>query len=164
MPKIPAYLGLATWSGPRPGSFKPLGRLRVEPDRPTLGEALGSVDWSSDETLSARLFVGFSVGSAPTYDLDDLIAVVRAARSKNGGDPAATFLAQRGIYRYRSGEVVEEDGGQVIIIDTAGSPRATFENQMVALAEEIAREMKQELVVVEIQKNGVVQQTYGVVP
>ena len=31
-------------------------------------------------------------------------------RERQGLEPDATFMAQRGIYRYRSGEVVKEDG------------------------------------------------------
>ncbi len=165
MPSFPANPGPATWGGPRPGSFRPLGAPVYVPERASLGEALEAVEWRSRETLAARLFVGFSVGSVPTYSLQDLIDIVREARERDTpDDPSASFIAQRGIYRYRAGDVVEEDGGQVIVIDTQGLPPERFEAQVVGLAEEICRRMRQELVVVELQKNGLVVQTLGVGP
>lgn len=162
MPAYPCNPGPASWSGPRAGAFRPYGRIAAHPRNGRLAD----VAWESKDTLAARLFVGFSVGAEPRYDLDDLIAIVRAARERQApDDPSATFLAQRGLYKYKgTGRVVEEDGGQVIVIDTQGLPPAEFERQMVGLAEEIASRLEQEMVVVELQRSGLVEKTIGVVP
>lgn len=166
MPIIPCDLRTAYWSGPCAGSFRPKGEIRHVAVSALASPTLGAEAWRSTDTLSARLFVGFSVGGDPKYDLDDLIPIVREVRTKQApDDPSATFLLQRGIYKYRrTGEIVEEDGAQVVIIDTLGTDPETFEKQMIELAEEIARRLEQELVVVEIQRRGVVQVTIGVEP
>lgn len=117
--------------------------------------------WESDETWSARLFVGFNVGARTVHDMDDLIAVVREVREKQTGNPSSSFLYQRGVYRHQSGEVVEEPGAQVIIINMGASPSA-FRKEMIDLAEAIAARLSQEEVVVELQKNGVMAAVMGV--
>jgi len=104
--------------------------------------------------------------------MTDLIPLVRAVRTRQTrtgeedkyGDPNATFIAQKGVYKHKEPTygVVEEDGAQVIIFATSGETSAIFEARMVALGEEIARQLHQELVIVEIQRNGVVQSTIGV--
>lgn len=163
MPVIPCDMRTAYWSGPCAGSFRPLGKIRKV--RVHSG-ALGAQAWRSTDALSARLFVGFNVGTEPCYDEEDLIPIVREVRlAQAPEDPSATFLLQRGIYRYKeTGKIIEKDGAQVVIIDTLGTDQQTFEAQMVELAETIARRLQQELIVVEIQRRGIVQVTIGVKP
>ncbi len=161
MPRVPCNPGLAHWGGPQPGSFRPQGRVSHH----SRGTPLSAISWTSTSTLAGRIFVGFSVGGTPRYTLDDLIAIVREFREVQApGDPSATFLAQRGIYKYKStGQIVEEDGGQAIIIDTQDTEENTFKSQMVDIAEAIVVRMKQELVIVEIQRNGLAVMALGVV-
>jgi hypothetical protein len=147
------------WEG---GSFRPNGA------RSGYGEegarlAKNFTRWSSNEMiLASRIFVGFNVGPEPVYTLEDLVEIVKNLRWAQTGDPSSTFIAQRGVYRHEGGEVVEEDGAQVIILNTTDMPYQEFVNQIVTLAEAIAERMKQEEVIVEIQRGGITQQVLGV--
>lgn len=142
----------------RNGSFRPRGRLRE------VGKMRHNpAAWSSKDTLSARLFVGFNVDDKPTYSLQDLIELVGDFR-EHQNKAGASFLAQTGIYQHKNGPVVEEEGAQVIIIDVWDTPEKAFVDEMIALAEAVAQDMDQEEVVVEIQRNGVTTEVLGVVP
>lgn len=148
----------AIWSTPngvrafRPHGRKYLGGRRYKPNRTT---------WESADTYSARLFVGFNVGQQTVYDMDDLVDIVRAVREEQTGDPSSSFVYQHGIYKHGSGEIVEEPGAQVIVINMA-EPADEFARQMTELGEAIAEQMQQEEVVVEIQRNGIVERVFGV--
>lgn len=160
--KIPANLGFTAWGGPQAGFFRPLGRV-VWGHRAT---DLGAVYFELENTLAARLFVGFSVANEPRWSLDDVILVVREVRERQApDDPSASFIIQKGIYKYKAtGQVVEEDGAQVVIIDTRGLSYEDFRREIVELGEEIVKRLEQELVVVEIQRDGLVVKTLGVGP
>lgn len=161
MSKIPVNPGPAHWGGRHAGTFRPRGPIKA------MGDVRSNpVAWESEDTMSARLFVGFSVGSQPKWDLDNLIEVVRLIREEQSPeDPSVTFLAQKGVYKYKAtGKTVEEDGGQVIIIDTQGLAPKAFEKQTIELGEGIARHLEQEMVVIEIQRRGLVEKTIGVMP
>lgn len=142
------------------GSFRPKGELydccgdedARENPRKTTGAA-----------FSARLFVGFNVGPAATYTIDDLIDLVYAEREA-AGRPFASFLAQRGIYRHDDGSRVVEDGGQVIILATWKTTERAFLNEMTRLGEYLAKEMRQESILLEVQKRGVQIGTWWVTP
>lgn len=148
------------WEG---GSFHPNG--------PRIGRGEGGgrlaknfTRWSSKEpVMAARIFVGFNVGEDPVYKLDDLIEIVKKARWAQIGDPSSTFIAQRGIYRHGD-DVVEEEGAQIILINTEGFSYEGWVEQMVLLAEAIAERMQQDEVFVEIQESGVTKQVLGVAP
>lgn len=164
MPAIPCNPSRASWSGPNAGSFNPYGKLDII----SYGGpgTLGAAAWESANSRAARLFVGFSVGQQPRYSMDDLIPIVRDVRLLQApADPSASFVAQQGIYRYKhDGDIVEEDGAQVIIIAPAGTAGSQFKAEMIALGEEIARKLHQELIVLELQHNGLIEVTIGVVP
>lgn len=166
MPAYPFNPGIFYWTPPKPyasGSFRPNGRFTKHGD---IGEWVGNPsNWESDEIIVGRLIVGFSVGQVPTYSGEDLIAIVERVRTAQSGDPSASFVAQRGIYQSRkTGEVVVEDGAQVFIINTHGLALEAFIDQMVELAETVARELQQEEVILEIQRNGLSLKTIGVIP
>jgi hypothetical protein len=154
---LPTDTRPAVWSTPNGiRAFHPHGRKRWSSDyRPN------PTAWRSAETYSARLFVGFNVGQKTVYEMDDLVEIVRQVREQQTGNPSSSFVYQQGIYRHHSGEIVEEPGAQVIIINMDVSAEQ-FVDQMVELAETIAAEMSQEEVVVEIQRNGLVQEVLGV--
>ena len=152
--------GPASWSSPHGrGSFRGRGPFYGKTATPN------KVDWASDSPmLAARLFVGFNVGSRPTWNVDQLVELVERVREDQGEKPDASFVAQRGIYTSSvDGETVTEDGAQVIVLDLE-TPEAQFKEEMVQLAEVIARDFEQELVIVEFQKGGLVVQTFGVTP
>ena len=153
---IPADTRPCIWTS-RNGThaFFPHGRKRwhgFQPNRTV---------WESADTYSARMFVGFNVGRETVYSMEDLVDLVRRVREQQTGDPSSSFVYQRGVYKHGSGEVVEEPGAQVIIINMGASPEG-FQREMVELAERICEAMQQEEVVLEIQRNGIVQRVMGI--
>ncbi len=157
MPTIHAYTGRFANSGHR---FNPSGRIHDARAENTARR--NPIDWDSTTTRAARLFVGFKVKSKLVWKMSDLVKLVRAVRKEQVGSQNSSYVAQRGIYTHRNGKVVDEPGAQVIIIDEQGTNETQFTNQMIHLGEVIAKKLKQESVVVEIQENGVVKRVFGV--
>lgn len=104
--------------------------------------------------LTARLFVGLSVGQDKAWTVEDVINVTQEVRLRQKEAPDASFLIQRGLYTDRSNEIVREDSVQVVLF-SFGDDQATFEDQMVELAEELVDRLQQETIYVELQKAGV---------
>ncbi|HEX9136820.1 MAG TPA: hypothetical protein VF905_07720 [Nitrospirota bacterium] len=144
-------------------NFQPKGKIKVVGRS---GFERNPEAWDSDDPmLSARLFVGFNVGNEPRWSIDDLAPIVARERKAQHHPVDASFLVQKGLYTsQRDGSVVYEDGAQVVLLNLTGEPERTFTREMVKLAEVIARDLEQELVVVQIQKGGVDKKTFGVVP
>lgn len=111
----------------------------------------------------ARLFVGLSVGQKPRWDVDDVIKIVRRVRTKQTGDPGASFIIQKGIFKGKGDKVVEEDSVQVVIMDF-GKSADKFKKDMGALAMELVKKLKQEVVYVEMQRNGIRTSTLEATP
>ena len=163
MAVIRANPGLFTYRNSKGGgSFVPEAgaKLYVVGQNPESWRSTGA------DTLAARLLVGFNVGIHPTWKLDDVVRIVKRVRRKK---PGASFVLQRGLYRHRrkikgKRRLVEEDGVQLIIVDLWATPQQRWEAQTISLAETLARELKQEEVVVEIQRGGVTQNVIGVTP
>lgn len=152
----PANLGATHYGF---ASFRPTGPLYKRGNSPLAG-----TKWFEHKVISARIFVGFSVGAVPTWTIENLIELVFRLRQLQGASPAATFLAQKGIYQHTiGGQIVVEDGAQVIIFLEKETP-AEFENQMAALAEEIVKTFQQEEVILELQEDGIVKKTARVTP
>lgn len=149
MPVYPANFGAAHFQG---GLFRPQGKVYKRGDQQV---AFGAIAFRSQETIAARLFVGFNVGDEPRWTIENLIDLVLASRILQGANPSATLLAQKGIYQHQTGDrrVVIEDGAQVIIFRDSGT-LDEFTQQMIDLGTEIARVFIQEMVIVEIQRNG----------
>ena len=171
---IPANIAKRfSWQSP---DGKQRGTFRANPEPPRFAYKDGErrfssrknpADWSSKgPTYSATLFVGFSVGNKPVWTMNDLVSLVKRVRIKQVKHPDSSFVYQKGIYTHESnGMVVTEDGAQVIILNVPPMIRklSVFRKNMVALAETICREMKQETVIVRIDKNGIAQETIGVI-
>jgi len=160
---FPCDAGRKQWGGPWGGMFVPSGALDV------IGSTdLGAIVDTFEETISGRLIVGFNVGLTPRWTINDLIPIVREVRMQQVADPSASFLLQQGLYRHKkgkyAGEVVDENGAQVIIIDLSGATIREFEAQMVQLGEIVAARLQQETVIVDIQVNGIVKKTHVVKP
>jgi hypothetical protein len=129
--------------------FRPTGALRPNLEL-----------WSSTEPIqAARLFVGFNVEDEPMWSLGRVMELVKDIRSDQGQRPDASFLYQRGYYTHELGEsrgavLVEEDGAQIIVLNTFETPPKTFEKQMKELADKLAYAMEQKEVIVEFQRGG----------
>jgi hypothetical protein len=164
-----------SWQSP---DGKQRGTFRANPDsKPVFAYKAGERRFSTARanpaawadkgpTYTATLFVGFSVGDKPTWTMDYLIRLVKRVRIKQVKHPDSSFLYQKGIYTHESnGKVVTEDGAQAIILNVPPMVRkhVVFRRHMIKLAETICRDMKQETVILRIDKNGVLDETIGVI-
>lgn len=157
MPTLHCYTGRFAHNGHK---FNPSGPTQTVTATNTARP--NPLDWNSTTTRAARLFVGFKVGKKLTWKMNDLVKLVKKTRVEQVSSANSTYIAQRGIYTHRNGVVVDEPGAQVIIIDEQGTSEAVFAGQMIALGEVIAKKLKQESIVVELQENGVVKRVMGV--
>ena len=145
--------GPSYWPG---GYFRPRGRVMVHGPR----RALNPVEWSSKVTWSARLFVGLSVGNRKAWTVAQVVALVRRLWRRG-----ASFVSQRGLWKSpKSGRLVPETSVQVILLDLHGDPLPVFRAEVIRLAEALCSRLRQEQVVVEFQRNGLVKETLGVIP
>jgi hypothetical protein len=149
-------------------SFKPKGPVRQwdaggdeldarDQENPTVSRHKGS-------GLAARFFVGLKVKDEVKWKEDDVIEIVVRVREQQESPPDASILTQRGIYRDSSGSIVDEPSLQVIIIDMTGLPKTDFVDEMIELGEALQDELEQEMVILEIQKRGVVIDSYWITP
>lgn len=148
----------------RKTTFTPTGSMQFR-GRGTRALAANPRLWAGPPAQASRLFVGLNVGDDPVWGIRDVIEVVAAERMAQTGDPSASFIAQKGIFKHAAGGVVEEDSVQVVIFnldDTVTSDE--FEEQMVNLATRLAHTLQQELVIVEMQLSGRAEKTIGVGP
>jgi hypothetical protein len=162
---VPADTRRFSWKNPRGdvGFFQPNGSLTRVGDDDLAENPTG---WSSRSPIyAARIFVGFNVGPKPRWSMTNVVRIVKRIRKKQVGSPDATFLYQRGLYTSKRDEsVVDEKGAQIIILNLGGASVAEFRTQMIELAEEIATKLRQEEVIVEIQRGGISKETVGVTP
>jgi hypothetical protein len=105
--------------------------------------------------LTARLFVGLSVGQRATYTVDDVVKITKRVRQQQGQSPDSSFLLQKGIYTDKANEIVEEDSVQIVIFSFDESDKKEFQRQMGELAQVLAEELDQETIYVELQERGV---------
>lgn len=162
---VPADTRRFAWRSPRGdiGFFEPNGRLTIERNGALEENPTG---WASRSPIyAARIFVGFNVGRKARWKMSDVVRIVRRVREQQTGTPDATFLSQRGIYTSkRDDSVVDEKGAQIIILNLTGATPKVFREQMIELAEEIATRLRQEEVILEIQRGGISRETIGVTP
>lgn len=148
----------------RKTTFTPAGALQFR-GRGTRTLLANPRLWAGRPAQASRLFVGLNVGDDPVWSLRDVIEVVGAERMQQTGDPSASFVAQKGIFKHAAGSVVEEDSVQVIILNLDDSTTPDeFEEQMVDLATRLAHTLQQESVIVEMQLCGRTEKTIGVGP
>ena len=123
---------------------------------------------------TVRMFVGFNVHFRPMFKLADLVGETRNFLSKlrwtndkgisKPFPQDSSFIAQRGVYTHgETGDVVEEDSGQVIIMDTVLFDKAIFLKAMQSLAEHLVVVFNQREVIVQVLYGDVVRDTWSVV-
>jgi hypothetical protein len=148
------------WRG---GAFFPEGAFQVYGEIPP---ANNPKKWQeSGATWAARIIVGFKRQGKRQVTMNQLVRIVRRMRQEQVGNPSSTFLSQRGLYRHSdTGEVVDEPGAQVILINLSAFKTSSgeFEEQVEAIAEAIVEELEQNEVIVEIQRNGMIKKTFGI--
>ncbi len=146
---LPIDLRETHWPG---GAFFPRGPLRYF----DATRRNPPVEWESESpVLGAKIILALERDGKRTGTMSDVIRIVTTMRRAQGRDPGATFVAQKGVYEHReTHKIVEEDGVQVGIIATVAVGYATFSNEMVRVAERLAKDLHQESVILEIQKDG----------
>lgn len=95
----------------------------------------------------------------------DLVKLVKRIRIEQVGHPDSSFIYQKGVYTHQSdGMIVTEDAAQVVLlnVDPVYRKRSVFRQNVVDLAEKICRELKQETVIIRIDKNGIAEETVGI--
>lgn len=143
------------------GSYHPTGKLREHGSAHRQNPA----SILSKKTIAARVFVGLSVKNKPKWSANDVIKIVSAERKRQVGDPSASFLSQIGVYQHHdSGEIVREKSVQIVLIDTHGTSLPEFTKQVTELGELLAKKLKQESVIVDVQVNGVSRSVWWVTP
>ncbi|MCA9678473.1 MAG: hypothetical protein H6709_19315 [Kofleriaceae bacterium] len=160
MPVLPCNPGPCSWGGPHGGSFWPRGKLRHQ------GALPSSTAPIPDAPLAARLFVGLGDGREPARSTDDLVQIVVRVWAAQVGEPSPSLVAQEGMYQHGDpsrGRVVEP-GAQIILINTSDLSARDFEQQVVQLAEAVAADLAQPMVIVELQRSGIMQKMIGVAP
>lgn len=161
-------IGLSTSSGKL--AFSPVGRYTVctvsgKRDNPVLPTGVFKDTWS------ARLIVGLSVRKKSVYTIHDVIAVTRAYMKAHKYPEDSSFVAQHGVFthayaRDARGEpvVVQEKSVQIFIINAGDwSSEEDFKQFAEEFAEHLVVKFRQEMIIVEIQNNGVVKVTWLVV-
>jgi hypothetical protein len=160
MPVHHFYAGEATHTVKhRRRRFRPHGAMIVRQDGAS--RAAEDVERLSSGGYSARLFVGLNIGDNPRWSVDDVadrVFEIRKAQNRSGD---SSILLQRGTYENFAGKRVTEESVQVIIIDLAGQTKPAFVADMKDLAEKLRAALEQEVVILEIQKKGVVQDVYS---
>lgn len=141
-------------------TFEPKGPVKLIGTRAQnpVVEEFGAAD-------AGRLFVGLNVGGKPRWKVEDVMRITKRVRERQGADPDSSFLAQRGYFT-SAGKTINEKSVQIIILDFAARKTGgrTFKTEMIELAEELARKLKQETIYVEIQRNGIPERVLRVIP
>jgi hypothetical protein len=166
---VSAYTGEAVHhlkSG-RVKRFRPTGELLLVTSeghrRGAKERAKNPIEKLGEGGLSARIFVGLSVGQEPRFSIDDVVKATIDIRKGQKELPDASFLAQRGVYTEgATGQLVTEDSVQIVVIDLVGATEPVFTKQMTDLAEKLRSRFEQESTIVEIQNKGVAQAVYSV--
>lgn len=160
---IPADVKAADWCSPdgrHKGRFNPYGEIALAYPRQN------PVSWTDAGPLySARIFVGFNVDDKPKWTMEDLVKVVKSTRRHQVGIEDHSILYQHGTYTSKkSRKVNDEKGGQVLVLNLPEyqSTLKQFRSQMIKLAENIRTNLRQEEVILELQKNGYRIESVGV--
>jgi hypothetical protein len=148
----------------RAGTFYPEGTFSVHSVADRTKTRLNPLLDSNiiTETWAGRLLVGLSVRKKARYTRFDLVRNVRSYLKKKRVPQDSSFVSQEGVYTYRDGSIVREKSAQVIIINTYTDLKS-FKLLIEGLAEYLCIKLEQEMIVVEIQRNGIVDVTWLVV-
>lgn len=104
----------------------------------------------------AVFHVGHNVGSEPRWTHTQIELAWRKVRSQLELTPDASFVAQRGVWTDPEGHAVSEVSTRIEVLKTWETPSFDFTNTCLNTAEELARELKQEAVVVDMGPGGAV--------
>ncbi len=128
----------------------------------------------------ARILMGFNVGTEEKWTLKEITDFVFTIRRQQvqdaidageaqphpqGGDVGISFLSQSGVWQSVSEATPHvEKGAQILFMNTIHEKPLRFENDMVALSEQLASHFQQNAIILELQERGVVEETLVVTP
>jgi hypothetical protein len=141
--------------------FKPVGKIQAHGDFSRENPATRR---TGNKLIAARLFVGFNVDNRPVYTLEDVIDIFVRVREEQKRDAGASFLLQKGIYQPRGSARTEEDSAQIVVFNDEALPQEDFAQEMIELAEALAREMDQYEVYLDIQNKGITVESFTITP
>jgi hypothetical protein len=127
MARYNAYLGESVFRVGHVVCFRPQGKVVCHDDDATASEAKRTRYGSGG--VSARIFVGLSVGEKAIFNVADIVETIIRFRKKQRAGPDASILTQRGIYeskKKKKKRVIIEDSVQIVILDLKGLPREKF--------------------------------------
>ena len=151
--------------GERVYAYKHHGELRThELGGPrTAKKVAEAVSRIGEGGLAARLFVGLNVGQKTAFSRDEVVDILVKVRKKQKALPDASILSQLGVYTdSETGALVKEPSVQIVVIDVVGKTKGAFVKEMKELGEVLREKLKQQLVILEIQKSGVVTDVYAI--
>ena len=116
-------------------------------------------DYGEGGVRAARLIIGLNVGRKPKWTPKQVMEKVYKWRKAKGLPGSMTVIAQLGIYEDTKNRKISERSVQVILLDLGGDEK--FVENVLKMAEEFCTSLKQEQIIVEIQKSGVVERVYS---
>lgn len=159
MPTVNVNIGLFTCEA---GTFYPDRGVFYNGD-PAVVQYNPAHPYGAD-TYSALLIVGLAGQAGEKYTPKEIVEWVKNYRVAQVGDPGASFIFQKGVYRHkRTGKVVDEDSVRVIILNLAeNESRDEFRRNILAMSEAIRSDFNQEEVILEFQRRGVTLEVFGI--
>ena len=147
---LPCNTGFYAWAHPihGTGAFQPARNAppTVHGKRPARANP-----WKFEpggDLITARIFVGLYVKGKPKFKQSHIVNFVKKHWKRE-----ASFIAQDGLWT-DSGKIGAEKSVQIIILNTFGLPQEDFMEAIGRLAEGLRVTFKQELVIAELQRNG----------
>lgn len=136
---------------------------------------IASMGRSKRPSQSAKIIMGFNINGKPGVKLKDVLDTVYDLRreevemafkegyatpSVEGGDIGASFIRQHGIWQSVSDKDAKpEEGVQIVFFNNIEEDAAEFENDMEYIAAELARIFKQDALIVEHMRKGIIEET-----
>ncbi len=131
---------------------------------------LGSKKTLNATNQGARLLIGFNVGIEEVWDVQTIVSLVfkirreqldmafaegYARQSDQGGDIAASFVAQEGLWQtLGTPQPYPEKGVQVLILNNVSEREDYFRTDMENMAVILCTQLEQQAVLLEHQVNG----------
>lgn len=124
-------------------------------------------EFEGDGVYSALVIVGLEARSGAKHEIGEVIDAVKRVREKQVGNPDSSFMYQKGLYKYKSGRVGEEDSVRIIMMNVEGTDKEKetneeFKKNVLTMTEELCEKFDQELIFVEFQNKGLSEGVYRV--
>lgn len=153
------------------GSFTPAPKYGIVGNKNALYETNPRTAYG--KPLAGLIVMGLTdrANHAINHSLDEVVELVKNVRIQqtseseapgDGGDPGSTFILQRGLFRHRTGEIIDEESVRIIILHLTDETSDEFREHLLKLAETMCEKFNQDELIVEFQKGGVTEDVVGV--